>query len=92
VLPDGHELVNGAHAGKYGMITHFHVAGHLGIIAHDTVITHFTIVCNMAIGHNEAIAAHLGYPSVFTAPVDGYKFPDGSIVAYFNGGYFAFIF
>jgi hypothetical protein len=68
------------------------VASHLGVVAHDTVVSHDAIVRNMAVGHDETVISYHGLPSVLGSPVDGNKFPDGGIVADFNGGLLSFKF
>jgi hypothetical protein len=46
-------------------------------------------VGNVAVGHNQAVVAHLGFAPVYRTPVDGYKFADGAVVAYFHQCFFA---
>jgi hypothetical protein len=47
---------------------------------------------NVAVSHDQAVVADLCRPPVAASAVDGHKFTDGRIVAYLNGGFFAFIF
>jgi hypothetical protein len=65
------------------------MAGHLGIVAHNAIVAYHTIVGNMAVSHDKAVVANLGFSAVDGATIDGYKLPDGAIVANFYRGFFA---
>lgn len=92
MLADFHKLVNGAHASQYRPVAHFHMAGNLSVVTHDAIVADKHIVCQVAIGHDQAVSAHLGLSPVFGTAVDGNKFADGGIVAYFYNRFFAFKF
>ena len=77
---------------KNSIIANITWPGHLCIVAHDTVIANNTIMCNMAVCHDQAIVSHFGGPPVFAAPVNGYKFPNGSIITDLYSCIFTFIF
>jgi hypothetical protein len=79
------KLMHGAHARKYGMVSHLHMPCHLGVVAHDAVVANDAVVRYVAICHDKAIVAHLRHPFVLTSSVDRYEFANGSIVSDFNG-------
>src|SRR3954469_20375465 len=69
-----------------------HMTSKLYAICQDHVIAQNAIVCNMCIRHNKTVVANSGFPLVPGAAVYGYTFADGSVVANFNGGFFAYKF
>jgi hypothetical protein len=92
MLADMYKLVDRTHARKDRIIAKHYMACHLGVVAHDAVVANHTIVSDMAVCHDQAIVSHLGGPFIFTAPVDGYKLADGSVITNFYCSILTFVF
>jgi hypothetical protein len=80
--------VYSAHPCKDGEIVHADMPRHLRVVAHDAIVANDAIVRDMAVCHDQAVIPYNGLPPVFCCPVNGYKFPHGSIVTYFHSGLF----
>src|SRR6266576_2134149 len=83
-----YKLVYGAHATQYRPVANGDMTGHLGVIAHNAIVTHNTIMCQMAIRHQQAILSDYCFFLVLCTPVNGYIFPDRSVIANNNNGIF----
>ena len=91
MLANLYKLVYSAAHRQECIITNYHMPA-ICVLAHDAIVAHMQSCAIWTVSHDQAIVANLGCPSVLTATVNRYKLTDGSIVANFHSGFFAFIF
>jgi hypothetical protein len=89
MLGDTGELMNQATPADDGVVVYLHLTGYLGGIAYDNIVFQQAIMRHMAIGHDQAIVPDDGTSLGGCAPVYGYTFADGGMVANLGGGYFS---
>ena len=92
MLSDIHKLVYCTHPTHNGPVANGNVTGYLHTVTQNAVIANDAVVGNMTIRHYQTIISYHGFAPVGGTAVDGYKFTDGSVIAYFSGGFFAIIF